>query len=183
MKPEGNIEAAKALLKEAGYDGKPIVLMHPTDVVTLVSQPVVVAAALRKAGFNVDLQPMDWQTLVTRRASMKPPAEGGWNIFATNWVIQEVWTPINNPMLNGRGKTAWFGWPEDPELETMRTAFVKATSDSERKSVATKIQGHAMMNGNYIPLGQYTVPAAWNKRVSGLLYGPVPVFWNVEKKD
>ncbi len=183
MKPEGNIEAAKALLKEAGYDGKPIVLMHPTDVVTLVSQPVVAAAALRKAGFNVDLQPMDWQTLVTRRASMKPPAEGGWNIFFTNWVIQEVWNPITNPMLNGRGKGGWFGWPEDPELETMRTAFVKATSDSERKSVATKIQGHAMMNGNYIPLGQYTVPAAWNKRVTGLLYGPVPVFWNVEKKD
>jgi peptide/nickel transport system substrate-binding protein len=183
LKPEGNIEAAKALLKEAGYDGKPIVLMHPTDVTTLVSQPVVATQALRKAGFTVDLQPMDWQTLVTRRASQKPPSEGGWNLFFTNWVIQEVWNPISNPMLNGRGKSgAWFGWPDDPEIEKMRVDFAKAKSDDERKTIAAKIQAHALAVGNYIPLGQYLVPSAWNKRVSGFLYGPVPVFWNVEKK-
>ena len=103
-------------------------MMHPTDVTTLVDpagrrRP----HALRKAGFTVDLQPMDWQTLVTRRASQKPPAEGGWNMFFTNWVIPEVWNPVVNPMLNGRGKTgAWFGWPDDPELEKMRAEFVKA---------------------------------------------------------
>lgn len=183
MKPEGNIEAAKALLKEAGYDGKPIVLMHPTDVVTLVSQPVVATAALRKAGFTVDLQPMDWQTLVGRRASQKPVAEGGWNLFFTNWVIQEVWNPISNPMLNGRGtKGAWFGWPDDPEIETMRVAFAKAKSTDEQKEIAAKIQAHALKVGNYIPLGQYFIPAAWNNRVSGFVYGPVPVFWGVEKK-
>jgi peptide/nickel transport system substrate-binding protein len=183
LKPDGNIEAAKALLKEAGYDGKPIVLMHPTDVVTLVTQPVVATAALRKAGFNVDLQPMDWQTLVSRRASQKPPAEGGWNIFFTNWVIQEVWNPISNPMLNGRGtKGAWFGWPDDPAIEAMRVEFVKAKTDDERKAIAAKIQEHALAVGNYIPLGQYLVPSAWSKKLSGWMYGPVPVFWNVEKK-
>jgi peptide/nickel transport system substrate-binding protein len=184
LKPEGDIEAAKALLKEAGYDGTPVVLMHPTDVGTLVSQPVVATAALRKAGFTVDLQPMDWQTLVGRRASQKPPAEGGWNLFFTNWVIQEVWNPINNPMLNGRGKTgAWFGWPDDPALEKMRTEFVRAKSDDERKTIAAKIQGHSLEVGNYIPLGQYLVVTVWNKKFSNWLYGPVPVFWNVEIKD
>jgi peptide/nickel transport system substrate-binding protein len=183
LKPAGDIETAKALLKEAGYDGAPVVLMHPTDVTTLVSQPVVATAALRKAGFIVDLQPMDWQTLVTRRASQKPPAEGGWNMFFTNWVIQEVWNPIGNPMLNGRGKSgAWFGWPEDPEIEKMRVDFAKAKSDDERKAIAAKIQAHALAVGNYIPLGQYLVPAAYSKKLVGLLDGPVPVFWNVEKK-
>jgi peptide/nickel transport system substrate-binding protein len=184
LKPEGNIEAAKALLKEAGYDGKPIVLMHPTDVVTLVSQPVVATNALRKAGFNVDLQPMDWQTLVSRRASQKPPAEGGWNLFFTNWVIQEVWNPISNPMLNGRGtKGAWFGWPDDPAIEKMRVEFVKAKTDDERKAIATKIQAHALTVGNYILLGQYLVPSAWSTKLTNWIYGPVPVFWNVEKKS
>lgn len=182
LKPGGNIEAAKALLKEAGYDGKPIVLMHPTDVVTLNSQPVVAAAALRKAGFTVDIQPMDWQTLVTRRASQKPPAEGGWNIFFTNWVIQEVWNPVGNPMLNGRGKSAWFGWPDDPAIEAMRADFVKAKTEDERKAIAAKIQAHALGVGNYIILGQYLVPSAWSKALSGWVYGTVPVFWGVEKK-
>jgi peptide/nickel transport system substrate-binding protein len=179
-----NAEAAKALLKEAGYDDQPIVIMHPTDVTTLVTQPVVASQLLRNAGFTVDLQPMDWQTLVTRRASQKPIAEGGWNMFFTNWVIPEVWNPTVNPMLNGRGKTgAWFGWPDDPELEKMRVEFVKATTDEERKAIAERIQTHAFEVGIYIPLGQYLLPAAWNKKVTGILSSPVPLFWNVELKD
>ena len=56
-----NIEKAKALLKEAGYDNTPILVMHATDVGTLSAQPVVMAQALRKAGFNVNLAAMDWQ--------------------------------------------------------------------------------------------------------------------------
>ena len=176
-------EAAKALLKEAGYDGKPIVIMHAMDVTTLVTQPVVATQLLRKAGFTVDLQPMDWQTLVTRRASQKPPSEGGWNMFFTNWVIPEVWNPIGNPMLNGRGKTgAWFGWPDDPELEKMRVEFVKAKSDGERKTIAERIQKHAYGVVNYVPLGQYLLPSGWSKKVTGVLYSPVPLFWNVEIK-
>jgi peptide/nickel transport system substrate-binding protein len=176
-------EAAKALLKEAGYDGKPIVIMHATDVTTLVTQPVVATQLLRKAGFTVDLQPMDWQTLVTRRASQKPLSEGGWNMFFTNWVIPEVWNPIGNPMLNGRGKTgAWFGWPDDPELEKMRVEFVKAKSDDERKAIADRIQKHAYEVVNYVPLGQYLLPSGWNKKVTGVLSSPVPLFWNVEIK-
>ena len=62
-------DEARALLEEAGYDGTPIVLMAPTDVVSLVNQPVVAAQALREAGFEVDLQSMDWQSVVQRRAS------------------------------------------------------------------------------------------------------------------
>jgi peptide/nickel transport system substrate-binding protein len=176
-----NVEAAKALLDEAGYDGMPLVVMHPTDVTTVQSQPVVGTQLLRQAGFTVDLQPMDWQTLVTRRASQKPPADGGWNMFFTNWVIPEVWSPIGNPMLNGRGKEgAWFGWPDDPELEKMRVEFVKATSDEERKAIAERIQVHAYEVGNYVPLGQYSIPTAWSKKLSGMLYAPVPLFWNIE---
>src|SRR5690349_14381507 len=64
-------EKAKALLKEANYDGTPVVILHPTDNKTVSPQPVVIANALRKAGFTVNLQSMDWQTLTTRRASKK----------------------------------------------------------------------------------------------------------------
>jgi len=180
----GDAAAAQALLKEAGYDGKPIVLMQATDVTTLISQPIVASQLLRKAGFNVDLQPMDWQTLVGRRASQKAPAEGGWNMFFTNWVIPEVWNPIVNPMLNGRGKTgAWFGWPDDPKLESLRAEFVKAGAEDQRKAIAGKIQEHSLEVVNYIPLGQYLLPSVWSKKLSGVLYSPVPIFWNIEMKD
>src|SRR3546814_10345258 len=84
----GDIEAARALLEDSNYDDTPVVLMQPTDVVMQMAQPVVVAQALREAGFNVDMQPMDWQTLVTRRASQAKPSEGGWNIFFTYWDVR-----------------------------------------------------------------------------------------------
>ncbi|OLO04466.1 ABC transporter substrate-binding protein [Salinicola socius] len=180
----GGTEAAKKLLEEAGYDGTPVVMMQPTDAPTVSPQPVIAAQLLRQAGFTVDLQPMDWQTLVTRRASQQPPSEGGWNMFFTNWYIPEVWNPLVNPMLNGRGKDGgWFGWPDDAELESMRNEFAKATSDDDRKAIAERIQQHAFEQVTYIPLGEYSIPAAWNNDLSGILHSPVPVFWNITKSE
>lgn len=179
----GNVEGAKALLKEAGYDGTPVVVLQPTDVVTVKAQPVVAAAALRAVGFNVDLQPMDWQTLVTRRASQKPPAEGGWNMFFTNWIVPEIMTPLNNPMLNGRGTKGFFGWPTDQTMEDLRAKYVAAKTLTEQKAAAAELQAHAIDEVNYIPLGQFKIPSVWRNELSGLLKAPVPVFWNIEKKD
>ena len=34
----------------------------------------------------------------------------------------------------------------------------------------------------YVPTGQYAQPYAFRKNVSGVMPGPVPVFWNMEKK-
>ncbi|GHH03643.1 ABC transporter substrate-binding protein [Pseudodonghicola xiamenensis] len=179
----GDIEGAKKLLEEAGYDGTPIVLMQPTDVTTLTAQPIVAAQALRNAGFNVDMQPMDWQTLVTRRASQAAPADGGWNIFFTNWIVPEVSGPLANVMLNGRGDQAWFGWPDDPEIETLRTEFASAADLGTQKAIAQKIQAHVMDNVNYIHLGQYYSPSAWSEALTGVTKAPFPVFWGIEKTE
>jgi peptide/nickel transport system substrate-binding protein len=34
----------------------------------------------------------------------------------------------------------------------------------------------------YVPTGQYAQPYAFRKNVTGVMPGPVPVFWNMEKK-
>jgi peptide/nickel transport system substrate-binding protein len=177
------VEGANALLKEAGYDGTPVVILQPTDVTTTKAQPVVAANALRAAGFNVELQPMDWQTVVTRRASQKPVAEGGWNMFFTNWIVPEIMTPLNNPMLNGRGKNGFFGWPTDPKLEELRAKYLAAKTPDEQKAAAGELQAHALDEVSYIPLGQYNVPSVWRNVVTGPLDAPVPVFWNIEKTE
>src|ERR1700743_1181521 len=90
----GNLEEAKKELAASGYDGTPVVLMAPGDVVSLKPQPVVVAQQLRAAGFKVDLQATDWQTIVSRRTSQKPDSEGGWDMFITNWVSADVINPV-----------------------------------------------------------------------------------------
>ena len=75
IKGNGMAEAKKALA-ESGYDGTPVVIMAPGDVVTLKAQPIVAAQLLRDAGFKVDLQATDWQTVVDPPRQPEA-AEGG----------------------------------------------------------------------------------------------------------
>lgn len=184
VKGSGMAEAKK-LLAESGYDGTPVVLMAPGDVVTLKAQPIVAAQLLRDAGFKVDVQATDWQTVVTRRASQKPPKEGGWNIFFTNWVGADVVNPVANVSVGGRGKNGgWFGWPEDAKIEAMRDAFARASSPDDQKKIAADIQKENYDQVIYIPLGQFLIPSAWRKSLTGVLDGPAtPIFWNIDKSE
>ncbi|MTV12058.1 MULTISPECIES: ABC transporter substrate-binding protein [Bradyrhizobium] len=184
VKGNGLAEAKKALAA-SGYDGTPVVIMAPGDVTTLKAQPVVAAQQLREAGFKVDLQATDWQTVVTRRASQKPPKEGGWNMFFTNWVAADVSDPIVNASITGRGKNGgWFGWAEDAKIEELRDKFARAGSAEEKKKIAAEIQTEAYDQVIYVPLGQYTVPSAWRKSLTGVLDGPAtPIFWNIDKSE
>jgi peptide/nickel transport system substrate-binding protein len=181
----GDIAAARKALAESGYDGTPVVLMAPGDVLTLKAQPIVVAQQLREAGFKVDLQATDWQTVVSRRASQKPPKEGGWNMFITNWVSADVVNPISNVAVGGQGKKGgWFGWAEDAKVEQLKDAFVRAASLDDQKKIATEIQKEAYDQVLYMPLGQYQAPSAWRKSLSGVIDGPAtPVFWNIDKTE
>jgi peptide/nickel transport system substrate-binding protein len=181
----GNIEAAKKALAESGYDGTPIVIMAPGDVVTLKAQPIVAAQLLRQAGFKVDLQATDWQTVVSRRTSQKPTSEGGWNMFFTNWVAADVMNPVVNFSIGGRGKNGgWFGWADDPAIEKLKDQFARSSSPEEQKKLAADIQKEAYDQVIYIPLGQFLIPSAWRKSLTGVLDGPAtPIFWNIDKSE
>jgi peptide/nickel transport system substrate-binding protein len=183
---KGNgMAAAKKALAESGYDGTPVVVMAPGDVVTLKAQPIVAAQLLRDAGFKVDVQATDWQTVVSRRASQKPPKEGGWNMFFTNWVGADVMNPIANASIGGRGKNGgWFGWAEDAKIEQLKDAYARSGSPEEQKKIAADIQKEAYDQVIYIPLGQYLAPSVWRKSLSGVLDGPAtPIFWNIDKSE
>jgi peptide/nickel transport system substrate-binding protein len=181
----GGMAEAKKALAESGYDGTPVVIMAPGDVVTLKAQPIVAAQLLRDAGFKVDLQATDWQTVVARRASQKPPKEGGWNMFFTNWVGADVMNPIANASIGGRGtKGGWFGWAESPKIEELKDKYARSSSPEEQKKIAAEIQKEAYEQVIYVPLGQYLAPSAWRKSLTGVLDGPAtPVFWNIDKSE
>jgi peptide/nickel transport system substrate-binding protein len=181
----GDIAEAKKLLAESGYDGTPIVILAPTDVVSLKPQPIVAAQLLRQAGFQVTMRTMDWQTENIVFASQKPPRDGGWNMFFTNWGIADIMNPIASVLLNGKGRNgAWAGWPEDAQMEALRDGFARAGSADEQKKIAAQIQARAYDQTTYIPLGQYFAISVWRKELSGVLDGPAtPVFWNMDKVD
>lgn len=181
---ESDFEGARKLLEEAGYDGTPVVLMHSTDLQVLTNLAPVAKQHLEKAGFKVDMQDMDWQTLVSRRAKKDDPAEGGWNMFLTNWVAADVLNPIGTAALNATGAGAWFGWFDDPRLEEMKRDFAEAGSLEEQQKIAEAIQVYAIGElGTHAYLGQWLQPVALRSNIKGMLQGPAPYFWNIEKQS
>ena len=128
---ESNFAKAQALLKEAGYDGTPIVLLHSTDLQVLTNLAPVAKQLLEKAGFKVDMQDMDWQSVVARRVKKDPPAQGGWNAMLTSWVSADILNPVSTAFLNASCDKAPFGWPCDAEMEKLRDDFARETDPGE----------------------------------------------------
>ncbi len=178
---EGDMEKARAMLEEAGAMGHKVVLMQPTDIPLLNSASLVTAQVLRDMGFDVEVQAMDWSTLTSRRAVMKPVDEGGWNIFHTYSTGADVQSPISNSGISGGGKErAWFGWPDDPKMEELRDSFARATDPEKQRAIAVDIQKRAFETIPYVNYGQWFQPMAWRKGLTGVLVSPVPFFWNVD---
>ena len=178
-----NPAKARELLKEAGYDGKPIVMMRPTDLSAITKLPLVAKQQLEAAGFKVDLQQMDWASLVARRAKKDPPNQGGWNMFFTTWSAGDIDSPLTSAMLNTKGATGWFGWQDEPRIEELKAKFARAQDASERKKIASEIQSIVFETASYVPLGEYRNPTVLRKNVSGLLQTPgIPVMWGLAKR-
>ena len=179
---ESNFEKSKALLKEAGYDGTPVVLMQSTDLAVLTNLAPVAKSLLEKGGFKVDMVSMDWQTLVARRAKKRPPAAGGWNAFLTGWVAADILNPVMMGFMNASCEKAMFGWPCDKEIESLREQFARETNPMKQKTIAEAVQVRETLYPTHIPLGQWYLPISTRKNVDGIMTAPVPVFWNVTKK-
>ena len=177
-----NFAESKKILKEAGYDGTPIVLLQSTDLAVLTNLAPVAKTLLEQGGFKVDMQSMDWQTLVSRRARKDPIGKGGWNICMTAAAAVLLLDPINNHYTETSGDRAQFGWPLDEEIEKLRMDFVRETDPAKQFAIAETVQKRVMDLGVTVPLGQYVQPMARRRSVSGNLPSPITVFWNVDKK-
>ena len=181
IKPD--FEKAKALLKESGYDGKPIVMLHQTDLQSSNQLPAVGKQLLEKAGFKVDVVSSDWQTVVSRRARKEAPDKGGWNVFYTTTTNVDSDNPAANSFSSGGCDKAWFGWPCDPEMEKLRAAFARETDPAKQKELALAVSDRIMNQAQYVVLGQYLAFGAYRKdRVDGWLPSPAAVWWNISKK-
>jgi peptide/nickel transport system substrate-binding protein len=174
-----NFKKAQDLLKEAGYDGTPIVLMHSTDLQVLTNLAPVAKALMEKAGFKVDMQSMDWQTLVARRAKRDAPGAGGWHAFLTSWVAADISNPIFTGFMNSACDKAMFGWPCDPDMEKLRDLFAREADPAKQKAIADEVQVLDTKVVTHLPLGQWYLPAVMRKNVNGMVAAPAPVFWNM----
>lgn len=179
---ESNFGRARDLLKEAGYDGTPVVLLHSTDLSVLTNLAPVAKSLMERAGFKVDMLSMDWQTLVARINKKVPPSSGGWNAYLSSNSTADILNPVMARLLGaGCEKASVPGWPCDPVMEVLIDQFAREADLSKQKQIAEAVQVHATEMTTHVVLGQWYTAAAIRKNVSGMPIAAVPVFWNVEK--
>ncbi|WP_341895214.1 ABC transporter substrate-binding protein [Ferrovibrio terrae] len=180
---KADVAKAKKMLADSGYKGEKIVIMAPTDLNSINQLPLVSAPLLRAIGVNVEVQSMDWQTLVGRRAKMDPIDQGGWHIFHTAWGTADMMNPIANAGTKGLGKQGgFFGWTEDAEMEKLRDSYAREPDAAKQKAIAEAVQKRLYDMVHYIPLGEYFQPSAVRKNVKGMVASPAYVLWNIEKQ-
>ena len=113
--------AAKKAMADAGYNGEKVVVICPSDILEMRTLTLIGVDQLRRAGINVDLQEMDFGTVLKRRGNQAPPDKGGWNVFFTviDRSIPNI-HPFGNPNLRADGKAGYDGWPTSPRIEELR---------------------------------------------------------------
>jgi peptide/nickel transport system substrate-binding protein len=173
----GSLDAARAALKAAHYDGTPVVILNPADIPVIAAFTKVTADNLRKIGMNVVVQDMDWQTLLKRRANRGPVSQGGWNMFHTWWMAADVSDPTGIA-FSGNPQTGWYGWLNDPQLEADRADYAQSTTLEQRQEMARKVQERIWSDGAFGVLGQFFEPVAFRSTVKGIT-SPIQFFWNM----
>jgi peptide/nickel transport system substrate-binding protein len=174
---ERNHAAVRAALQAAGYNGERVVMLDPTDYPATHALALVAADAFQKSGMTVDLVSTDWGTVVQRRASKRPPSEGGWNVFLTYLNGANNLDPAGELGLRGNGAQAWFGWPDAPQLETLREAWFTAADLPAQQRICAAIQAQAFVDVPFIPMGAYYETTAY-RGLTGLRSG-FPQFYDV----
>ncbi|MGL4289590.1 MAG: ABC transporter substrate-binding protein [Phreatobacter sp.] len=171
-----SIEAAREALRRTKYAGEPIVVMQATDIDAPRVSSAVVADLLRRAGFNVDLQAMDWGTLLARRGKKE-----GWHLFGVHASGFDLASPLTHFYIS-TNCTDYAGWHCDPRLTEKLAAFARAANEDERKRIADDISRIAYEITPAVMWGQLSQPAAHRASLVNLVPSAIPVFWNVEKR-
>lgn len=156
---------AKQLLQEANYDGTPIRWMIST-----AKQNFALAAKqqLEAVGFQIDLQVMEWATVVQRRANPEL-----WDVFATGYVMRP--DPTDMAFLSCATPPHWCDEKVADLVQQMRleSDFPKRFGLWEQIQTAFYEQ---------VPIVKYTDYANLRlkgKSLQGYANHTLPFFWNV----
>jgi len=163
-------DKVKRDLQAAGYKGEKVVLIVPADFPIIKVASDVSADMMKRVGMDVDYQALDWGTVLQRRASKNPPAQGGWNAFCTGFNNLDFATPATHQPLRGNGGQAWFGWPTNPQMEALRDEWFEAADLAGQQRIASEIQAQAFEDVPYFALGGYNSLSAYRADLTKILH-------------
>lgn len=155
-----DFEKAKAMIKEAGYNGERVVLIDPVDFPTWHAAALVAADLLKRLGLNVDVKAMDWGSAVQQRNNKESVENGGWSVAFTGNTGPNNLDPAGHLALRGNGEKAWFGWPTNEKVEQLRLDWFNAANLEQQQEICREIQREVLEDVLYVPLGaSYPVTA------------------------
>jgi peptide/nickel transport system substrate-binding protein len=177
----GDLELAKKALAESGYNGEKVVLLNPTDLVTVGPMGDLTYDIMKRMGMNIEMVATDWGTVAQRRANRDTVDKGGWSVHHT-WGPSTIrQTPVEHSQIRGQGAKGWFGWYEDAEMERLTREFVEAATLAERDTVADTIQRRAFDMVPSVPLGTFIIPTAYRRSLTGMIEATGPYMWNIRR--
>lgn len=170
-----------AALAETGYKGEKIVIINAADSLVVAPLGRVTADVLKRAGLNVELQEMDWGTMLQRNRSKEPVDKGGWSILHTAWPTVAIPDPAQNMMIRGNGDKGYPGWFENAEMEVLVQKWNDAQTPEEQLSIQDEINQLALEEVPSLPLGLFLPNMAYRADLEGVLHGSVRYPWNVKR--
>ena len=177
----GDPARTKEALRATGYAGEKVVILNPADSPALAALGPVTADLLKRAGLNVDLQDMDWGTLLQRRNSKAGPDAGGWGVYHSTWPSIAIANPVLNTTIRGEGAAGWPGWFESAEMERLTAEWLDATAAAEQERLFAAVHALALREVPTLPLGVYFPHTAYRAELTGVLGGSVRYPWNVRR--
>jgi peptide/nickel transport system substrate-binding protein len=120
---QGDIERARELAQEAGYAGEAIRWLVSPDYQEHYMASLSAVAQLERAGFNIELQAVEWSTLLDRRAQPEL-----WDVFVTHHGSNP------DPALYAHLFAATYpGWWEDEHRDELARQYFMATTLEEQQ--------------------------------------------------
>jgi peptide/nickel transport system substrate-binding protein len=175
-------EKARQLLKEAGYNGERIVLLHSTDSALINPISLVVIEQIKRAGFNLDVAAGDYSSLAQRRMKKDPLEQGGWNLMPVVWSGYDMINPLSHYATAYSCTGQYVGWNCDPGMPPLVAAFEQESDPANRMALAKEMQLRVLDQAPQMFLGQFSPPSAYRSDLHGVLPTGLHVFWNVRRE-
>jgi len=160
-------DQAKALLKEAGYKGETVRWLTTKEYSYNYNFALATKPQLEAVGMKVDLQLVDWATLIQRRA--KPEL---WDIFVTGHD-----TP-NHPVLMPFMNPSWPGWWDTPEKNKLYNDLFAEVDDKRANALVEDMERLVMKEVPYVKIGEYFGLRGTRKELKGYVNPVHFFFWN-----
>lgn len=165
---QNNPAKAREMAAAAGYKGEPIKYLTSKQYEFHYRMALVMAEQLKRAGFTVDMQVVDWATLIQRR---NDPAL--WDIYMTHSAFLPE--PMLTPPQLGDGAPG--GW-KTPMKDLAITQFTQQTDPVKRGTIWGTVQALVYTEVPYIKLGNFNSLTAKSVKLENYTPLPWPFFWN-----